>query len=214
MTLKDTGPSPQSFDLETETRDNNKYRAVAWSGRYLQVTLMSIPPGGDIGLESHPETDQFLRLDAGRGRVQMGASQDRLTFDREASDGWCILVPAGTWHNVTNIGAEPMQLYAVYAPSHHKPGKVHDTAANAAADTDDEPADGSVQPSTRPPDGHAQPAMRLNGMQRPLRARRDHRAGCRLRHLCQVASAQGLTRRTRRSLWSRKLRSTGIVATG
>ena len=72
MTVKDIGPKPQSFDLEQETRDNKNYRTVAWSGRYLQVTLMSIPVGGDIGLEAHPETDQFLRLDAGRGRVQMG----------------------------------------------------------------------------------------------------------------------------------------------
>ena len=62
MTMKDIGPKPQSFDLEQETIDNKDYRTVAWSGRYLQVTLMSIPAGGDIGLEAHPETDQFLRL--------------------------------------------------------------------------------------------------------------------------------------------------------
>ena len=98
----------------------------------------------------HPETDQFLRLDAGRGRVQMGRSRDNLEFDEEVSDGWCILVPAGTWHNVTNIANEPMQLYAIYAPAHHKPGKVHATAAEAAADTDDEPASWSVQPVPAP----------------------------------------------------------------
>lgn len=154
MTMKDIGPKPQSFDLEQATIDNRNYRTVAWSGRYLQVTLMSIPPGGDIGLEAHPETDQFLRLDAGRGRVQMGASKDQLTFDREVSDGWCILVPAGTWHNVTNIGDEAMQVYAVYAPAHHKPGKVHATAQDAEADTDDEPAEWSVQPLPPRPDRH------------------------------------------------------------
>ena len=74
MTIKDIGPEPQSFDLEQETVENPNYRTVAWSGKYLQLTLMSIPEGGDIGLEMHPETDQFLRLDAGRGRVQMGSS--------------------------------------------------------------------------------------------------------------------------------------------
>lgn len=152
MTVKDIGPKPQSFDLEKATRENAHYRSVAWSGRYLQVTLMSIPVGSDIGLEMHPETDQFLRLDAGRGRVQIGTAKDRLTFEQEVSDGWCILVPAGSWHNVANIGEEPMQVYAVYAPAHHKPGKIHKTASDAAADVDDEPAEWSVQPEIRPED--------------------------------------------------------------
>jgi mannose-6-phosphate isomerase-like protein (cupin superfamily) len=155
MNVQDIGPRPQSFDLEQATRDNTNYRTVAWSGRYLQVTLMSIPVGGDVGLEAHPQTDQFLRLDAGRGRVQMGTSKDELSFDKEVSDGWCVLIPAGTWHNVTNIGEEPMQIYAIYAPAHHKPGKVHERASDAADDTDDEPAQWSVQPIVTPPDQHA-----------------------------------------------------------
>jgi mannose-6-phosphate isomerase-like protein (cupin superfamily) len=123
MTINDIGPDPQSFDLEQQTVENSNYRTVAWSGRYSQLTLMSVPEGADIGLEMHPETDQFLRLDAGRGRVQMGRTRDNLEFEQEVSDGWCILVPAGTWHNVTNIGNEPMQLYTIYAPAHHKPGQ-------------------------------------------------------------------------------------------
>lgn len=154
MKVEDTGPRPTAFDIEDATKENADYRRVAWSGRYLQVTLMSIPVGEDIGLEQHPDTDQFLRLDAGRGRVQMGDTRDNLTFDEEVSDGWCILIPAGTWHNVTNIGAEAMQLYAIYAPAHHKPGKIHATAADAETDTDDEPAEWSVQPPRRP-DQHA-----------------------------------------------------------
>ena len=155
MTVKDIGPQPQSFDLEAATRGNANYRSVAWSGRHLQVTLMSIPVGHDIGLDMHADTDQFLRLDAGSGRVQMGASKDELTFEQEVSDGWCILVPAGTCHNVTNIGSEPMQVYAVYAPTHHKPGKIHKTASDAATDTDDEPPEWSVQPNTTHPDQHS-----------------------------------------------------------
>lgn len=150
MTISDIGPKPQSFDIEQATKENTDYRSVAWSGRYLQLTLMSIPVGGDIGLEAHPETDQFLRLDAGRGRVQMGAAKDRLTFEKDVSDGWCVLVPAGTWHNITNTGTAPMQIYAIYAPAHHKPGKVHETAALAQADKDDEPAAWSVQPKHAP----------------------------------------------------------------
>ena len=155
MTVKDIGPKPQAFDLEQETRDNENYRTVAWSGKYLQVTLMSIPVGKDIGLEAHPDTDQFLRLDAGRGRCQMGPSKDQLNFDQEVSDGWCILVPAGMWHNVTNIGDEPMQLYAIYAPVHHKAGKIHKTAEDDANDKDDDPPAWSVQPEKTRPDKHA-----------------------------------------------------------
>ncbi len=153
--IHDIGPRPQSFNLEQETRDNQNYRTVAWSGRYLQVTLMSIPVGADIGLEAHPDTDQFLRLDAGRGRVRMGKSQDELTFDEAVADGWCVLVPAGTWHNITNVGDVPMQVYAIYAPAHHQPGKIHKTALDAASDTDDRPAPWSVQPAATVADDHA-----------------------------------------------------------
>ena len=148
--IKDIGPQPQSFDIERATKENSNYRTVAWSGRYLQVTLMSIPPGGDIGLEAHPQTDQFLRLDAGHGLVQMGAAKDKLTFEKKVSNGWCVLVPAGTWHNITNTGTTPMQVYTIYAPSHHAPDKVQATAAAAKADDHDEPAAWSEQPKHAP----------------------------------------------------------------
>src|SRR5665647_1227382 len=148
--IKDIGPQPQSFDIERATKENTNYRSVAWSGRYLQVTLMSIPAGGSIGLEVHPETDQFLRLDAGSGRVQMGPAKDKLTFDKKVSKGWSVLVPAGTWHNITNTGATPMQVYAIYAPAYHKPEKVQATLAAAEADQDDKPAGWSVQPKHAP----------------------------------------------------------------
>jgi mannose-6-phosphate isomerase-like protein (cupin superfamily) len=155
MAVQDNGPKPQCFDLENATIDNENYRTVAWTGRFLQLTLMSIPVGQDIGLEAHPDTDQFLRLDAGRGRVQMGPSKDQLTFDQEVSDGWCVLIPAGMWHNITNVGDEPMQVYAIYAPVHHKPGKIHATSEDAEADEDDEPPEWSVQPVATRPDKHA-----------------------------------------------------------
>ena len=93
MTMKDIGPQPQLFDIESATRKNINYRSVAWSGRYLHVTLMPIPVDGDIGLEMHAETDQFIRLDAGRGLVQMGASKTQLTVHREVSNGWCVWYP-------------------------------------------------------------------------------------------------------------------------
>ncbi len=158
MTIKDIGPNPQSFDLESATLENTNYRTVAWSGTYLQLTLMSIPPGDDVGLEAHPGTDQFLRLDGGKGRVQMGPAKDQLDFDQEVTDGWAIFVPAGTWHNVTNIGDEPMQLYTVYAPVHHASGNVQETAQIAEHEEEageDEPPSWSVQPDVAPEDKHA-----------------------------------------------------------
>ena len=108
MSISDIGPKPNAFDIETETRDNANYRSVAWTGKYLQVTLMSIEPGGNIGLEAHPDTDQFLRVDAGKGVCKMGPAEDDLNFEQEVSDGWAIVVPAGAWHDVVNTGDEPL----------------------------------------------------------------------------------------------------------
>ncbi len=149
MDVIDNGPQPNTFDIETATVENTAYRTVAWTGRYLQVTLMSIPVGTSIGLEVHPETDQFLRVDQGAGRCVMGPAEDALTFSQDVSDGWSIQVPAGTWHDVVNTGEEPLQLYAVYAPVHHAQGTIHPTAAEAEADEEsgqDEPPAWTVQP--------------------------------------------------------------------
>jgi mannose-6-phosphate isomerase-like protein (cupin superfamily) len=148
MSPTDNGPQPHAFDIEAATKDNTAYRSVAWTGRYLQVTLMSIPAGSSIGLEVHPETDQFLRLDAGQGVCRMGPSETDLT-DTEVGDGWSIQVPAGTWHDVVNTGDEPLKLYAIYAPSHHAQGMVHQTAEDAEKDEEagtDEPPEWTVQP--------------------------------------------------------------------
>ena len=158
MTLTDIGPQPNSFDLETATTANKNYRTVAWTGEYLQVTLMSIPVGESIGLEMHSDTDQFLRLDAGTGKAQMGPDKDSLTFEHDVSDGWCILVPAGTWHNVTNTGDKPMRLHVIYAPVHHAAGNIHETAADAARDEaagTDNPPTWTERPSVTDADQHA-----------------------------------------------------------
>ena len=149
--VTDNGPQPNAFDIETETRDNSAYRMVAWTGKYLQVTLMSIPPGQSIGLEAHPETDQFLRLDAGQGRCVMGPAEDDLSFSQDVSDGWSIQVPAGTWHDVINTGDDDMRLYAVYAPTHHAKGLVQETFEDAEQDEEsgkDVPPEWTVQPGS------------------------------------------------------------------
>ena len=158
MRIEDIGPQPHAFDIETATIENENYRTVVWSGRYLQVTLMSIPVGTSIGLEVHPQTDQFVRLDKGRGRCVMGPAKDQLTFEQEVTDGWSVQIPAGMWHDIINIGDEPMQLYVIYAPVHHAAGKIQATAADAMADEEagtDEPPAWSVQPAADVPDQHA-----------------------------------------------------------
>ncbi|QFQ01426.1 Cupin domain protein [Corynebacterium urogenitale] len=158
MAIDDIGPQPQAFDIEKETLANENYRSTAWTGKYLQVTLMSIPVGESIGLEVHPETDQFLRLEQGTGRCVMGDSEDNLDFQQEVADDWSIFVPAGKWHDVINTGDEPLKLYTVYAPVHHAHGIVQATAEDAERDEEsgkDVPPEWTVQPGTGAADGHA-----------------------------------------------------------
>lgn len=130
----DHGKKPYVTDIEAATLDNKNFRTTLWTGEHLQLTLMSIPVGGDIGLEVHPDNDQFLRLEQGRGRVEMGPAEDELTFVEEVAGDWAIFVPAGTWHNVTNIGDVPIRLYAIYGPADHLPGTVHATQEDAEND--------------------------------------------------------------------------------
>jgi mannose-6-phosphate isomerase-like protein (cupin superfamily) len=129
----DEGPQPFVVDIEDATLANDNYRTTLWTGQHLQMTVMDIDVGADIGLEVHTEGDQFLRVEAGRARVQMGPSADDLAFDTEVGDDWVILVPAGQWHNVTNIGSEPLKVYALYAPPEHPHGTVHGTKAESDA---------------------------------------------------------------------------------
>lgn len=131
--MEDQGPKPFVVDIEQATLENPNYRTTLWTGQHLQVTVMSIEPGHDIGLEVHPDHDQFLRVEAGRARVQMGPAKDRLSFDREVGDDWAILVPAGSWHNVTNLGDRPLKVYSLYGPPEHEHGTVHATKADADA---------------------------------------------------------------------------------
>jgi mannose-6-phosphate isomerase-like protein (cupin superfamily) len=123
----DYGPAPFVANIEDATLTNDYYRTALWTGEHLQTTLMSIPPGGDIGLEIHPDTDQFIRIEDGQGLTQMGSSKTHLTFKQTVFKDSAVFVPAGTWHNITNIGTKPMKLYTIYAPPHHPHGTVHPT---------------------------------------------------------------------------------------
>jgi mannose-6-phosphate isomerase-like protein (cupin superfamily) len=138
MTNQDHGPEPYVVNIEQLTLDNPNFRTTVWTGAHIQLTTMTIPVGSDIGLEVHPDNDQFLRIEQGRGKVQMGAAQDNLDFEQEVSDDWAVFVPAGTWHNITNVGDTDLKLYTVYGPRDHVPGTIHPTKQDAANDPNEQ----------------------------------------------------------------------------
>jgi mannose-6-phosphate isomerase-like protein (cupin superfamily) len=128
----DNGPAPFVVNIETATIENTNYRTTMWTGNNLQLTLMSIDPGHDIGLEVHDTHDQFLRIEQGLATVSMGPNKDQLqTWQASISDA--VFVPAGVWHNLASIGEIPLKVYSIYAPPQHPHGTVHLTQAQAEA---------------------------------------------------------------------------------
>lgn len=133
MNNQDVGPNPYVFDIEELTLANENFRTAVWTGQQFQMTLMTIPVGGEVGLEVHDDTDQFLRIEQGSAKVVMGPSADDLNQEWEAKDDWAMFIPTGTWHNIINTGDEPLKMYSIYAPAHHPHGTVHTTLADAEA---------------------------------------------------------------------------------
>lgn len=129
--LKDYGPDPFVIDIEEATKQNNTFRTALWTGKHLQLTLMSINVGEDIGLEIHHNVDQFIRIEEGQGLVLMGDSKDNLNFRRRVDDNYVVFIPAGKWHNLINTGHRPLKLYSIYAPPEHPHGTVHKTKKEA-----------------------------------------------------------------------------------
>ena len=134
--LKDYGPCPFVVDIEEATKENNNFRLVLWTGNHLQLTLMSINVEEDIGLENHPNLDQFIRIEEGQGLVKMGDRKDRLDFQANVRDDYAFIIPAGKWHNLINTGNKPLKLYSIYAPPQHPFGTVHKTKKDAEEDHD------------------------------------------------------------------------------
>jgi len=132
--LTDYGKEPFVININRAAKQNNTYRTALWTGEHLQLTLMSINPGEDIGLEIHPKVDQFLRIEEGQGMAVMGKSKDQLTFRKNVTEDSAIFVPAGTWHNVINTGAIPLKLYSIYAPPNHPFGTIQQTKEDAMAE--------------------------------------------------------------------------------
>lgn len=131
----DYGPKPYVTDISQATLANPNFRTTLWTGSHLQLTLMCIPPGGEIGLEVHKDTDQFMRVEGGCGQALLGPRQNMLSRQPVKNDS-AVFVPAGTWHNLVNTGCCPLKLYSIYAPPHHPHGTVHKTKAQADAEGD------------------------------------------------------------------------------
>jgi len=131
--MQDNGPNPYVANIEELTLRNENFRTTAWTGSHLQLTLMTIQPGEDIGLEVHDDHDQFLRIEQGTAQVVIGPAETELE-SWDADDNSAIFVPSGAWHNIINTGETPLKLYSIYAPPEHAQGTVHVTKADAQAD--------------------------------------------------------------------------------
>lgn len=114
-------------DIEDLTESNTDFRRVLYTGKHMQLVLMSLAPGEEIGEEVHDDGDQFFRVEEGSGEVII----DGKTHPVE--DDIAVIVPAGARHNVRNTGDEPLRLYTIYSPPEHLDGTVHATKAEADA---------------------------------------------------------------------------------
>ena len=127
----DHGPEPYVVDKKQMAAKNQNFRTAIWTGKHLQMTLMSIPVCGEIGAEMHPKTDQLLQVEQGNAIVKMGNSREELCCHQVVCEGDAIFVPAGTWHNVINMGRNSLKLSSVYAAPNHARGTVHRTKEEA-----------------------------------------------------------------------------------
>ena len=120
-------------NIEEATLGNETFRTVLHTGEHLQMTVMRLLPGEEIGREAHPDLDQFIRVEQGEARVEFGATEDVIDETHDVADDWAVIIPAGVWHNVVNTGSSDLKLYSLYTPPEHPPETVHRTKAEADA---------------------------------------------------------------------------------
>ncbi len=125
-------------NIEEATTSNQDFRRVLYTGKNLQLVLMTLPPGCDIGEEVHEDRDQFFRIEEGRGTVYIDG------VPSEVEDDFAVIVPAGARHNVVNSGGQPLKLYTIYGPPEHRDRTVHRDKAQADADHDNDHWDGET----------------------------------------------------------------------
>jgi mannose-6-phosphate isomerase-like protein (cupin superfamily) len=119
-------------DIEKKTLQNDNFREVLFTGQHSQLVVMSLNPLEEIGMEVHEIVDQFIRVEQGEGKAILNGEETII------SDGFAIVVPAGTQHNIINTSStEKMKLYTVYSPAHHKDQTIHITKQDAEKDTED-----------------------------------------------------------------------------
>lgn len=118
---------PYIKNIEQETLGNDYFRKEVFTGKHLQMTVMSLLPGEDIGAEVHHDTDQFLRIEQGTGKAIIDGQEYAI------EDDFAIIIPAGADHNVINTGDVPMKLYSIYTPVEHPVGTIHKDKAEAVA---------------------------------------------------------------------------------
>lgn len=124
---RDLGANPCIINIRNETICNSNFRTAIWTGKNLQITVMSIPVGGEIGLEIHNDLDQFIKLESGCARIYMGKTKGDVNFIGSVNSDCAVVIPAGTWHNMINSCAYPLKVYSIYAPPQHPFGTVHKT---------------------------------------------------------------------------------------
>lgn len=120
-------PEPFVGDIHCAALQNNAFRRVYWTGKYMQITLMCIPCNEDIGLEMHRDTDQMIRIEQGQAIVKMGNCRENLGKCMTLKQGDVVCIPAGVWHNIINTGSCALKLSTVYAPPHHRRDLVQKT---------------------------------------------------------------------------------------
>ena len=120
-------------DIEAATVSNGNFRTVLFTGAHLQLTVMCLGAGENIGWEMHDDLDQFLRVERGTGTLRLGRSAGDVAEEHVVADDWAMIIPANTWHDVVNDGDTELRLYSVYGPPDHPPGTVHVTKADAEA---------------------------------------------------------------------------------
>ncbi len=118
-------------NIEKDTRENENFRKVVYTGKHSQLVLMSLKPGEEIGMEVHKDNDQFFRFESGTGKVLIDGNEYAV------SDGSAVIVPSGVPHNVINTGTDDLKMYTIYSPAHHKDGIIHSTRAEALADEEE-----------------------------------------------------------------------------
>ena len=129
--LHDYGNNPLIFNIDAITKLNTNFRTTLWTGKYLQLTVMSIPVGKDIGLEMHSYLDQFIKVESGNAFVMMGKTKENLDYCKKIDNNYAIIIPANTYHNIINIGQNPLKLYSIYAPPQHPFNTIHKTKEDA-----------------------------------------------------------------------------------